>query len=478
MSATDLCYTPATELESLIRSKALSPVEVTRAVLERIERLNPRLNAFCTITSDTALAAARLAERAVMRGDPLGPLHGIPLSIKDLHLTKDIRTMSGSFIFADRVPDVDVPFVRRLKAAGAIVVGKTTTPEFGWKGLGDSPVTGITRNPWNAAMTTGGSSAGAGAAIAAGLGPLAQGSDGAGSIRIPSGFCGIYGLKPSYGRVPMWPVSNNDYSSHVGPMTRTVADAASMLAVMAGPDDWDRTSLDSTPADYVAQLDAGIKGLRVAFSASLGGLPVDDEVAAVVREAARAFEEIGGHVEDVEPGFAESHDMIRTLWSAHEAGNYAQYLARWRDRMDPGLVACIEDGLRVSLVDYIETRGRKLAYWDSVRPLFEKFSLLLTPTLSVTAFPVGRLNPDHYRQHAWDWLEWASFSYPFNFTGQPAASVPAGFTAAGLPVGLQIVGRRGADLTVLQASRAYEQRRPWAGRRPPLDESREVFNPG
>jgi aspartyl-tRNA(Asn)/glutamyl-tRNA(Gln) amidotransferase subunit A len=469
MNPTDLCYTPATELARLDRSKALSPVELMRAVLARIERVNPVVNAFCTLTPEAALDGARAAEQAVMKGERLGPLHGLPFSIKDLAFTKGVRTMSGSYIFEHRVPDVDPPFVRRLREAGGVFVGKTTTPEFGWKAIGDSPLTGITRNPWNPAMTTGGSSAGAGAAAAAGLGPLHQGSDGAGSIRIPAGFCGIYGLKPSYGRVPMYPVSNNDSSTHIGPMTRTVADAALMLAAMAGPDEWDRTSLEAEPADYVGLLDGGIRGLRVAFSPDLGGLRVDDDVAAAVRRAARAFEELGCVVDEVKPGFADMHDVIRITWSAHEAGIYGPYLREWRDRMDPGLVACIEDGLRYSIVDYIEARGRKLAYWDTVRPLFERYHLLLTPTLSVAAFPVGRLNPEHWPQHRWDWIDWASFSYPFNFTGQPAATVPAGFTEAGLPVGLQIVGRRFDDLTVLQASAAFEQARPWAARRPALD---------
>jgi aspartyl-tRNA(Asn)/glutamyl-tRNA(Gln) amidotransferase subunit A len=469
MTSADLCFTPATELARLIRERQLSPLELTRAVLERIERVNPRINAFCTLTADAALAAAREAEQAVVRGQARGPLHGVPFTIKDLHFTRGVRTTSGSFIFEHRVPDVDPPVVRRLKQAGGVMLGKTTTPEFGWKGLGDSPLTGATRNPWNPEMTTGGSSAGAGAATAAGFGPLHQGSDGAGSIRIPSGFCGIFGLKPSFGRVPMWPVSNNDYSSHMGPMTRTVADAALMLSVMAGPDEWDRTSLEAPPEDYVGNLGAGIKGLKVAFSPDLGGFPVDAEVAAVVKQAVRAFDGLGCIVEEVKPAFADTHDLIRCLWSAHEAGNYAPYLPQWRERMDPGLVACIEDGLRYSVVDYVEARGQKLAYWDTVRPLFEKFDLLLTPTLSVAAFPVGRLNPEHWPQHAWDWIGWASFSYPFNFTGQPAASVPAGFTPNGLPVGLQIVGRRFADLTVLQACAAFEAARPWAERRPPLD---------
>src|SRR5918992_3857069 len=265
----DLAWTPATELIDLIRTKALSPVELTRAVLDRIDRLNPALNAFCTLIAGSALEAARAAEQAVMRGGPLGPLHGIPFSVKDLAVTRGVRTMRGSHIFADDVPAHDAPFVTRLKAAGGVMIGKTTTPEFGWKALGDSPLTGIPRNPWNRGVTTGGSSAGAAAAAAAGLGPIHQGSDGAGSIRIPAAFCGIYGLKPSYGRVPQWPVSNNDSQTHIGPMTRTVADAALMLSVLAGPDEWDRTSLEGRPADYVGDLGNGIKGLRVAFSPDL-----------------------------------------------------------------------------------------------------------------------------------------------------------------------------------------------------------------
>src|SRR5262245_6435425 len=470
MSDSDLCYTSATELVGLIRAKKISPVELTDVVLGRIERLNPRLNAFCTLTAELARDAARRAEQAVMTGAPLGPLHGVPFGVKDLAFTAGVRTMGGSAIFEHRVPGTDAPFVRRLKEAGGVMIGKTTTPEFGWKALGDSPVTGITRNPWNTGMTSGGSSAGAGVAAAAGMGPLHQGSDGAGSIRIPAAFCGIFGHKPSYGRVPMWPVSNTDGASHTGPMTRTVADAALMLSVMAGSDLSDRTALDAPPADYVARLDDGVKGLRVAWSLDLGaGLRVDPEVAAVARDAARAFEGAGATVEEVTPGFADTREMIRCMWNVHEAGNYGEYLAQFRDRMDPGLVASIEDGLRYSGAHYVAMRGRKLAFWDSVRPLFEKYDLLLTPTVSVAAFDVGRLNPKGWPDHPWDWFDWASFSYPFNFTGQPASTVPAGFTPGGMPVGLQIVGRPWADLTVLQASRAFELARPWASRRPPLD---------
>src|SRR5262245_10184461 len=371
MTNTELCFTPASELVRLIRTKALSPVELMRAVLERIERLNPTLNCFCTVTAEAALASAKDAEQAVMRGGALGPLHGLPVSIKDLALTRGVRTAAGSFIYEHRVPDVDAPFVARLRAAGALVTGKTTTPEFGWVGLGDSPLTGSTRNPWNTAMNTGGSSAGAGAAAAAGLGPLHHGSDGAGSIRIPSAFCGIYGLKPSFGRVPMWPLSNNDNTTHHGPMTRTVADAALMLSVMAGPDDWDRTSLEAEPADYAGKLGAGVKGRRVAFSPTLDGLRVDPEVAAIVRDAARAFETLGCAVEEVEPRWPPTYELIRGMWSAHYAGTYGHHLADWRARMDPGFVACIEDGFKIGAADYIRMRGRKIDFWDAVRGFFE-----------------------------------------------------------------------------------------------------------
>ena len=469
MNATDLCYTPATEIARLIRTKALSPVEVTRTVLERIDSINPRVNAFCTLTAESAMDTARAAEQAVMRGAPLGPLHGVPYSVKDLNFTKGVRTMGGSFIFEHRVPDTDAPLVRRLKAAGGVMLGKTTSPEFGWKALGDCPLTGITRNPWNLGMTTGGSSAGAGAAAAAGLGPLAQGSDGAGSIRIPSSFCGVYGFKPSYGRVPNWPLSNNDNSSHNGPMTRTVADAALMLSVIAGPDDWDRTALDAAPDDYVGTLARSLKGTHVAYSPDLDGFAVDPEITTIVRDAVRAFEALGCIVDEVKTGFADTRELIRVMWSAHEAGNRGAFLPQWRERMDPGLVACIEAGRRYSAVDYVQARDRKIQFWDTVRPLFERYEFLLTPSVSVAAFEVGKLNPAHFRQHEWDWFDWASFSYPFNFTGQPAASLPAGFTAAGLPVGLQIVGRLRDDLTVLQASAAFEKARPWAAKRPAVD---------
>jgi aspartyl-tRNA(Asn)/glutamyl-tRNA(Gln) amidotransferase subunit A len=468
MQEEDLCYTPATELVRLVRAKAISPVEVMAAVLKRAEALNPKLNAICTWTADAACEQARRAEQAVMRGDALGPLHGVPTTIKDLAFTKGVRTMAGSHVHANRIPDEDAPFVERLAEAGAISIGKTTVPEFGWKGCSDSPVTGVSHNPWKLGRNAGGSSAGASICAAAGIAPIHQGSDGAGSIRMPAGFCGVFGFKPSYGLVPYYPVTNNDHMSHVGPISRTVADAALMLQVMAVPDVRDPASFSAPPEDYPGRLDEGIRGLRVAFSPDLGYLPVDDEVANVVRDAVRAFDGLGCHVEEFDPGWGDQRDMELLFYASNLAGNVGHLLAEWADRMDPGLVACARDGMRHSAADYVRMRGRRADYYTQMRRFFERYDLLLTPTLSVAAFPVGRLIPAHWEQHPWDWIRWAGFSYPFNLTWLPAATCPCGFTPEGLPVGLQIVAGRFRDLRVLQASHAFERVRPWAAKRPPV----------
>lgn len=468
MTNEDLSFTPATVLAEMIRAKQLSPVELLDATLARIDAINPIVNAFCTVTADLARDAARAAEQALMKGEPLGPLCGIPFSIKDLTMTKGVRTMGGSFIHEHRVPDFDAPVVTRLKEAGGVMLGKTTTSEFGWKACGDSPLTGVTGNPWNPAMNSGASSAGAGAGAGAGLGPLHQGSDGAGSVRIPAAFCGIFGLKPSYGRIPNVPTTNNDNASHIGPMTRTVADGALMLAIMAGPDDRDRTSLEGQPADYVGRLNEGIRGLKVGYSPDLGFLRVDAEIAGPVRAAVEAFSELGCQVEEAKIDWGDTSELIEFMWSAHEGGNLGHLLEEWGDRMDPGLVACTREGLGYSAAEYIRKRAEKMAFWDKVVQTFTQYDLLLTPSLSVAAFPVNQLNPDHWPQHEWKWINWAGFSYPFNFTGQPAATVPCGFTAAGLPIGLQIIGQRFDDLRVLQAAAAFEQIRPWAQHRPNL----------
>ncbi|MBI1398256.1 MAG: amidase [Betaproteobacteria bacterium] len=461
-----LCFTPATELVRMIRDRTLSPVELMDAVIARAESLEPRLNAICTPTFETARAQAREAEAAVMRGEPLGALHGIPTTVKDVAFTKGVRTMAGSRIFESRIPDVDNVHVERMRDAGTISLGKTTVSEFGWKGNGDSPVTGITHNPWKRGTNAGGSSAGAAACTAAGIGPIHQGSDGAGSVRMPAAFCGVFGLKPSFGRIPYWPMPNNGLISHVGTLSRTVGDGALMLQALAGPDDRDVTSLEATPEDYVGRLGEGIEGLRVAYSPDLGYLRVDPEVATLVHAAASAFEDLGCHVEEVNPGWGDPIAMEHCLFSATFAGMLGHLLDEWGSRMDPGLVALVEHGLGYSAADFCRAQGERHAYYDRVHAFFERYDLLLTPSLSVVAFDATRLIPEHWEQHPWDWLRWAGFSYPFNLTWLPAATCPCGFTGEGLPVGLQIVAGRFRDLRVLQAAHAFEQARPWAHARP------------
>jgi len=467
MNDEDLCFTPASVLAPMIRAKQLSPVELMSAVLARIEALEPTLNAFAVLRADAAMEGAKAAEAALMAGEAKGALFGLPVTIKDLAVTAGVPTERGSFILEGNVPDTDTPFVTRLKAAAAIPLGKTTTSEFGWKGVSHSPVTGITHNPWAHGLNAGASSAGAGAGAAAGYGPLHQGSDGAGSIRMPAHFCGIYGIKPSYGRVPNWPVQSNDQTSHNGPMTRTVTDAAMMLEVMAGPHSWDHYSLEAPPEAYARLLDgADMRGLKIAWSPDLGHARVDPEVAQLAAAGAKTFEAMGAHVEEITPAWGpEGPELIRFFWAAHELA-YRAYLDEWGDRMDPGLVACIRSAADYSAEEYVAERVRKHDYIGAIHRMFEDYDLLLTPSVSVAAFPADKLMPDHWPQHDWDWLQWAEFSYPFNMSHNPAASIPCGFTGAGLPVGLQIVGRRMADLDVLRASAAFEAAAPWADKRP------------
>jgi aspartyl-tRNA(Asn)/glutamyl-tRNA(Gln) amidotransferase subunit A len=466
MTDSTLHYLPATELVARIRDKSLSPVTLMEATIARAEALNPKLNAICTTTFEAAMGAARLAEAAVMRGGDLPPLHGIPTSIKDLALTRGVRTMAGSNVFADRIPEISHAHVDRMAAAGMISIGKTTTSEFGWSGVSNSPRTGITHNPWKHGMNAGASSAGAAVCAATGIGPVHQGSDGAGSIRMPAAFCGVYGLKPSHGRIPYYPMPQNGLISHVGPITRTVADAALMLQALAGPDDRDMTSIDAPPENYLARLDDGVAGLKVAYSPDLGYLKVDDEVAAPVRAAVQAFTDAGCIVEEVDPGWGDPIEMEHCLFSVTIAMMWGGFVEKWGDKMDPGLVAIIRYGQQFNSMEYSRAAGERLAYYDKVRALFDRYDVLVTPSLSVAAFPADRLIPEHWEQHEWDWLRWAGFSYPFNLTWLPAASCPCGFTADGLPVGLQIVAGRNRDLRVLQASRAFEQARPWAQHRP------------
>ena len=410
------------------------------------------------------------AEAAVMAGDPLGPLHGVPVTIKDLFDLEGFVTESGSrtqaWATGKQAASADSPVAARLKAAGAVILGKTTTPEFGWTGVSRSPLTGITHNPWKHGYNAGASSSGAGAAAAAGFGPLHQGSDGAGSIRMPAHFSGAFGIKPTWGRVPHVPVRNNDLVSHVGPLSRTVEDAALFLNATAGAHPLDHTSLTEPVPDFMENLSRDVTGLRIAFSPNLGHARVDAEVATLVAAAARIFESAGCTVEEVTPEWGPlGPELGRFFWSVHEAP-LAQYLEEWESQMDPGLVACIQAGTGHSAEDYLAMRARKLDYIERQNRFMAGWDLLLTPSVSVPAFPATNLQPDHWPQHPWDWLSWAEFSYPFNMSGLPAASLPCGWTESALPVGLQIVARRGEDAKALQAAATFERAQPWTHRRP------------
>ena len=466
---TELTWLPATHLAAMIRRKAISPVELMDAVLAQIAACEPRINAFAVLLADQAREGAKQAERAIMAGEATGVLHGVPVTFKDLMPVAGVPMASGSLIYQHNVPAESSPAVTRMLAAGAINLGKTTTSEFGWTGVSRSPQTGETHNPWKHGYNAGASSAGAGAAAAAGYGPLHQGSDGAGSIRMPAHFCGVFGLKPSFGRIPLWPMSLGDFTSHNGPLTRSVADSALMLQVMAGPHPWDHTSLESPPADYLGRLHEPVRGRRIAYSADLGHARVDPEVATLVRRAAQDLAAAAdAELVDVAlPWGPLGPELARFFWSGH-ISRLLPLLPEWESRMDPGLVACIRANQGATLAEYQTMRERKYAYVNQIHRFFEGFDLLLTPAVSVAAFPLPALQPPDWPQHPWDWMSWAEFSYPFNMSHNPAASVPCGFTPAGLPVGLQIVGRRHDDLGVLQASALFEAARPWADRRPHL----------
>lgn len=468
MNSQTIGFLPAVELAELIRTKEVSPVEYTGALLARIAELEPRINAFAYLAADRAMEDAKKAEAALVTGARIGRLHGIPVTIKDLQITKDMPTQQGSKIFGGDQPAEDAPVVSRLRAEGAIILGKTTVSEFGWTGVSRSPLTGITSNPWKLGYNAGASSAGAGAAAAAGYGPLHQGSDGGGSIRMPAHFCGVFGLKPSFGRVPNYPVSAGDMTSHVGPMTRTVADSALMLEVMAGPHPLDYTSLEAGPANYLARLGDGLKGKRVAYSHDLGIARVEPAVAELVKAAAARFAELGAIVEEVPiPWAKDGPELFRFFWSAGVSG-LARYLPKWEAEMDPGLVACIRQSKDIPVSRFLEMRRRKMDYVADIHRWFQDWDLLLTPCASVAAFPVEKLTPGRQMADPWEEFSWVEFTHQFNMSWNPAASVPCGFTPNGLPVGLQIVGKRFDDLGVLQASAAFEQLQPWADKRPQL----------
>jgi aspartyl-tRNA(Asn)/glutamyl-tRNA(Gln) amidotransferase subunit A len=476
--ANEICRMDAVKLAKRIRAKELSPTEVIEAVLTRMEALEPHLHAFCTPTPDLARQEAKRIEKALLDGDDGGPLAGVPVGIKDLVCTKGVRTVSGSFAYENFIPDEDDVVVERLKHAGAIIIGKTNVPEFGYSAVGHNPVFDTTRNPWNLECTSGGSSAGSGAAVAAGVGPFAIGSDGGGSIRIPAAHCGLFGMKASMGRVPLYPgtkdecypgVSSWESLEHIGPISRTVTDGALMLSVIgAGPDARDRHSLPKPDFDWMACCKGGVKGLRVAYSADWGYAAVDPEVRRVVGAAVKVFErDLGCIVEEAHPGF---EDPYVAFWGVvaleSDLRGLRAIVAKHGHHMTPHIVDFImRPWTAEELTDAVMVRK---AVNNKMWRFMARYDLLLTPTLAVPPFPLHVQGPEKIDGQIVPPFKWLAFTFPFNLTGQPAATVPAGFSKDGLPIGLQIVGRHLDDPTVMRAAAAFEMAQPWHDKWPSL----------
>ena len=461
----DLADFTATELLSSYRSKAASPVEATRAVLDRLNRLNGEFNAFCLVDEEAALSQAQESEVRWQAGAPQGILDGVPTSIKDLLLTRGWPTLRGSRLTnKDQDWAEDAPAVARLREAGAVLIGKTTTPEFGWKGVTDSPLTGNTGNPWDASKTSGGSSGGSATAVALGMGPLSVGTDGGGSIRIPAAFSGIVGLKPTYGAIPIYPTSPFGTLAHHGPMTRTVEDAALMMDVLTGFDSRDWSALTPPTKSFQNGLKTGIAGLRIGYSRDLGYVRVDPEVAASIDAAVKVLSDLGAIVEEVDLGFADPIEAYHTLWFAGAGKVLESYdRQRWSE-MDQSLLAAARAGQRTTAMDFLAATQVRADLGLTMGAFHQDYDLLVTPTVPIGAFDAGIEVPRDSGMTRW--AEWTPFTYPFNLTQQPAISVPCGLTSSGLPIGLQLVGPRHSDALILRAAAAYTDAAPFG--RPPV----------
>ena len=488
----DAIWMGAVELIDAYRRKTLSALEVTRAVLARIDALNPKLNCFCLVDHASALRDAAASEARWFDGEPLGPLDGVPVSIKDLILTKGWPTLRGSLTIDPAGPwNEDAPCTARLREAGAGVLGKTTTPEFGWRGSTDSPLTGITRNPWRLDVTPGGSSGGATAAVAAGLGPLAVGTDGGGSVRIPAAVTATVGLKPQFGRVPAYPLSPMGNVAHLGPQARTVADAALMLRVLAQPDVRDWTALPPIQRDWTLDAAAGareggLRGLRIAYSPRLGCVPwVDARVAAAVEQAAHKFAALGATVEQEDPPLPDTSHAFRVHWFCSARHMLRGLPPEKLAMVDAGLRLTIEHAQRFTLADYLDAQATRARAAIALAGFMQRYDLLLTPATAVPPFAVGRYSPSVPGQPpdaaaaggasgavdagSPDWTWWTPFTYPFNLTQQPAIVLCCGFTDDGLPLALQLVAPAHREDLCLRAAAGYEAGTSWHRRRPPIE---------
>ena len=473
MDEKQLAFTPAWKQRDMIASGEISPVELTELYLRRIDALNPKLNAYLTVVGDMAMGWAREAEAAVQRGDTLGPLHGVPISIKDLNATKGIRTTNGSLIFKDQVPDADDMVTERIRKSGAIILGKTNTPELGHKGSTENRLGEPCRNPWDTSRTPGGSSGGAAAGQVSGLSALSQGSDGGGSIRIPASFCGLYGIKSTQGRVPSIATGPGGWGQlgQNGPITSNVKDSAMLLQVLSGPDDRDPVCIRTQPPDFSANLDGGVKGLRIGWTPDFGSAPVDPEVRSACEAAAMAFQDLGASVEtaDTYIDIDDAIDLLDTIMWTDRTANSGHLLAEHADKMT--------DTFRPPLEAAMGWSAQKVAFalrrleWHRFRmaQVFHKYDLLLSPTMSVPAFTIGTLpeviDGKKIKNPIWGFNP---FNFLINMSKQTAASIPCGYSSDGLPIGLHIIGDCGQESLVLQASAAYEQAHPWADKHPPV----------
>jgi len=458
-------YPTATGLLSAMRGREVSPVEVMQETLSRVEATEPALNNFASLTADEAMAGARTAEAAIMRGEPQGALLGLPISIKDLIAVKGVPFASGSRAMAGNVAAVSAPSVERVVSAGACIIGKTTTSEFGCKAVGDSPLTGFTRSPWNTAKTPGGSSCGAASSVAAGVTTLALGTDGGGSVRIPASLCGLFGIKGQFGRVPIFPVSATPSLAHVGPLARTVSDAALLLSVMSGHDRRDPFAVSGPVPDFVAACRAPSKGMKIAFSRTLGYAKPDSEVVEIVERAARRFEDLGCQVFEVDTVLdSDPVDLWISEFYAGVGVRLKKTLAEQREMLDPAVADVLKDALSQTSEEYYTKVFRRYELREKLRVFFEDYDLLLSPATPCAAFDVGLNMPPQLSDR--NIVSWVYYTYPFNLTGQPAASIPAGFTREGLPVGLQMVARINCEVDIFRAAAAFEQAQPWFDRYP------------
>jgi Asp-tRNA(Asn)/Glu-tRNA(Gln) amidotransferase A subunit family amidase len=460
-------YASAQEIRDRIVGKEVSATEIMAETLSRIESLEPMLNAFVTPTPERAMEAAREADRLLAEGGEPGPLHGVPISVKDLINVGGVRTTFGSRTMADNIVREDAPSVERARAAGACVIGKTTTTEFGCKaGGGDSPLSGVTRNAWDPSKTTGGSSAGAATSVAAGVTPFALGTDGGGSIRIPASLCGVFGIKAQYGRVPVFPTSATPTLGHVGPISRTVRDAALLLGVISGFDARDPASVSEPGPDFLAACEAPVDGMRVAWSPTLGYARPTSEVLEITEEAVRAIEGLGLSVDLVEEVMDDPVELWNAEFFAGAGTRLKDALRNSRELLDPAVADVLDGALEATVTDYYEKVFARYGLREQIRRFFEQYDLLLTPTLPVPAFGAGVNVPPELPDR--NVVSWVYYTYPFNLTGNPAASVPCGFTTEGLPVGLQMVAGTNREADVLRLSAAFESARPWANSYPEL----------